>query len=371
MPRNTDDPNDVERAALLPAYDIRGMGGWIGAQQGLQQIVADRALQASTDRKHSQEDFTNYLNMRKQLGEDDKLTQQAYEFGQNAPTRASAINYQGAQADDLRGKPAAATLAFDRENEQKTTAHGREVVLKVVDHMHNLAEEEAKSGNLAKAAELTRTANHMEGLLRDQNRKDVAWINQQGGPNGTNKPLNPTTQRMIAANDSILASLDRVEELYPKAAPYMGPLQGRLTKFATSMPDSISEQLIGKDVPPEAYEMQTILSNLENVVIQARTGAAVREAEEPRLRREIAGMIDKPELFKAKVGRMRNMISFINRRYQQLGSGEELEPMPADFGSDAGATPAGTPKLQSGRGAPAAKSQAKKFFDADGNQIAR
>jgi hypothetical protein len=122
-----------------------------------------------------------------------------------------------------------------------------------------------------------------------------------GGPRFRGEPATvpETTALGIANAVSVRQSTNQMYEALKNpeiTRNYIGPYSQYWSKIQGGAPN----EALGKK-PPDLISLEQNLANLENYTIRLITGAAVREQEEPRIRRQLPSIANQPDEFKQKL----------------------------------------------------------------------
>ena len=116
------------------------------------------------------------------------------------------------------------------------------------------------------------------------------------------KTLGPEAARMVTGLEAQVQALNRIDTLLASgtADKFLGPLftGARFKEWAVK---NLPQEWVGM-VPDELALLDMAEFTVKNIHVQARTGAAVRETEEPRLFAEVPDRFrDKPEVYRTKL----------------------------------------------------------------------
>lgn len=133
--------------------------------------------------------------------------------------------------------------------------------------------------------------------------------------------LSPEAAKGVSNLGESLARLEQLVALTKtgKADQYMGPKMSRpWSKFKEWAVTSLPSAIVG-NVPDTLSDLEQAGAIVKNIQILTRTGAAVRESEEPRLLKEMPDRErDKPEMFKRKLGQSLANARVLVKRYTEL-----------------------------------------------------
>lgn len=317
-----------------PLIDLTGMGGFFGAQDSLREYIARQAAQGQAERQAM---LDNMQLQRQQRATDLAEQKQVFDeraWDEGAEGRTADVDYRRAATGELVGRPAAATLANERQialqvmkdqaaQALEGTRYGNERNLKGYEHELGSKDASALFAHQLKLAGINNASDELQAGMRAAN------------ATGAVKKPPPSVALDLAQNESVIRDFDRMLDLDAKADPYMGPAAGRIMEVKALLPESMTGKL-----PDEFTEYRTLIAHAKNVILQARSGAAINEHEAERLLKEVPDVYDRGDLRRQKISQTRENLKYVNRLMRaQYGLDESdvpREPMSGGGGGRGG-----------------------------------
>jgi hypothetical protein len=141
--------------------------------------------------------------------------------------------------------------------------------------------------------------------------KPIAAAPAAAGTGAAGARLSATAIDKVAGADTALASISRINELYPRYQAQLGPIAGRLSSAQQVTPFA-----------DEGYaEFAAEITTLKNSVIKAITGAQMSEPEAKRIMGQIPDTTNQPAVFKARLASTTRNLEMLKRRLIELSGG--------------------------------------------------
>lgn len=129
------------------------------------------------------------------------------------------------------------------------------------------------------------------------------------------KPLDASTQKDIAALESIARQIDNVETTYKK--DYLGPVRGTDQAFSARR---MAGGLVGAGVSEGETIFRESLADTADQLLRARSGAQINETEYKRLKNMLPKATDEEPVFKAGMKRFKKEVGAILESRVKLGT---------------------------------------------------
>ena len=171
-----------------------------------------------------------------------------------------------------------------------------------------------------------------EGMLRlspeeEEARDFAAWkrrtdysdkvITKRQAANNDPPKMPATMAQTVAAAQTSLAALDRLEQLYSDEK--VGPVAGRYNTMERGSPSLIGGLL--PDAPEGFEDFAAESATLKNQIIQAITGAAVGVQEQKRILGQIPDVTDTPMNWRAKAAATKRNLQELMANQVRMGGG--------------------------------------------------
>jgi hypothetical protein len=274
-------PNDPRN--ILPDFDFAGMGGWLGAQEGLRGVVARRSAEAALQRKQTAEDFKSTLDMRKQFLDEDTQSEKVREFDLNEPTRQSEIVLRTSQAKDL-----------DRKPEEAMKAHERIIDKAILDGDINTALEHTKAlHDLQKQRENNYA---LDERAKAQNETTIKAAGIRAAGSGTDAAGKTLPSMRADELGEINASLELTSELRDKIGKEGET--GFTSWIGRKLPNFVTEYT-GLGGP--AKDRQALIAVVKQIIGKGLEGGVLREHDEVKYKDILPTISDPNDLVMAKL----------------------------------------------------------------------